>query len=319
MASIKHPEIYQGFHQHQAYFEGWYFKLVSPDKKTSLALIPGISLAKDDPHAFVQVFYVKHDTKPMLKNAYIRFDVKEFVANPKVFHVGIGMNQFSFRHIHLDIRQPDITIQGDMLIENITPINQGFLNPTIMGPFAYLPRMECCHGVLSLGHDFKGKFIIDGQSIDFTGGRGYLEKDWGRSFPSHYVWMQGNHFAEKETSFFFSYANIPYLGLRFQGLICHLYLQGQHYRFATYNGAKVVSEMLSEKLAEYVLKKGKYRLKIIGKMDDVVSLPSPKLGKMDHAIKEGLSGQISIWLMKGKTVIYQGETNLSGIEIMKKK
>ncbi|MCK7537696.1 MAG: tocopherol cyclase family protein [Marinilabiliales bacterium] len=29
---------------------------------------------------------------------------------------------------------------------------------------------------------------------DFSGGRGYIEKDWGHSFPSAYVWMQSNHF-----------------------------------------------------------------------------------------------------------------------------
>jgi hypothetical protein len=39
---------------------------------------------------------------------------------------------------------------------------------------------------------------------------------------------------------------------------------------------------------------------------------------MDHTIKEGLSGQILIWLMKGKTIVYQGQTTLAGIEIMKK-
>jgi len=318
MANINQPEIYQGFNRTQAYFEGWYFKLVSADQQTSLALIPGISLAKKDPHAFVQVFLVRHGDKPSLKTDYVRFPIDQFIADRKQFHVSVGMNQFSFTHLHLDIRQANLTVLGDLQIENITPINKGFLNPSIMGPFAYLPNMECSHGVLSLQHFFKGKLTIDGQVIDFTGGKGYLEKDWGTSFPSHYVWIQGNHFAEPNTSLFFSYANIPYLGLRFQGLISHLYLDGKHYRFATYNGGKVISEILSDRQAEYVIKKGPYRLKLIGRIDDVVSLPSPKLGKMDHTIKEGLSGHVSVWLMKGKTVLYQGETNLAGIEIMKK-
>jgi tocopherol cyclase len=319
MKQFTRPEIYQGFHRQNNYFEGWYFKLVSADKRTSLALIPGISLAKKDPHAFIQVFLVKHGENPTLLNEYIRFSVDQFVADPKDFHVSIGMNQFSFTHLHLDIRQANLTLMGDLQILNITPINRGFLNPSIMGPFAYLPAMECSHGVLSLNHTFKGKLNINGEAIDFTGGKGYLEKDWGTSFPSHYVWMQGNHFSEPDTSFFFSYANIPYLGLRFQGLISHLYLGGKHYRFATYNGGKIISEILSERQAEYVIKKGDYRLKIIGRIDQVVNLPSPKLGRMDQTIKEGLSGQVLLWLMKGKTVLYQGETTLAGIEIMKKK
>jgi hypothetical protein len=318
MNKANQPEIYQGFNKTQAYFEGWYFKLVSPDQKISIALIPGISLAKNDPHAFVQVFVVHHGDKPTLKNVYIRYGVKEFVPAKDRFYVAVGMNQFSLQHLHLDLKQENFHLKGDLQIINPTPLNQGFLNPSIMGPFAYLPKMECYHGVLSLLHTFKGKLELNGSVIDFTGGKGYLEKDWGSSFPSAYVWMQGNHFPEKNTSFFFSYANIPYLGLRFQGLIAHLYLEGKHYRFATYNGGRVASELIGKNQVEYVLKRGAYRLRIVGSVEDVVNLPSPKFGKMDHTIKEGLSGQILIWLMKDKTIVYQGQTSLAGIEIMKK-
>jgi hypothetical protein len=311
------PEIYQGFYRTQAYFEGWYFKLVTKDLRYSLALIPGISLAKKDPHAFVQVFLVKHGKKPTLSNEYIRFPVQEFIAERDQFRVAIGMSQFSFDHVHLDLHAPTMTIQGDLQFSQRVPLNQGFLNPSIMGPFAYLPKMECYHGVLSLLHFAKGSITVNGELIDFTDGKGYLEKDWGTSFPSNYVWLQGNHFPEKETSFFFSYANIPYLGLRFQGLIAHLYLHGEHHRFATYNGGKVVSEILSPNHVEYVIKKGSYRLRIVADVQDVVALPSPKEGRMDQTIKEGLSGQILIWFMKGKTILYQGQTSMAGIEIMR--
>lgn len=319
MSNIHKPEIYQGFGKTQQYFEGWYFKLVSKDKLTSIAFIPGISLAKKDPHAFVQVFLVRHGVKPTLKNVYIRYPTSEFIPQKDQFNVAVGMNQFSLEHLHLDLKQEAFVIKGDLQLLNPTPLNTGFLNPSIMGPFAYVPNMECYHGVISLLHTFKGSLNINGEIIDFTGGKGYLEKDWGTSFPSSYVWMQGNHFPEKDTSFFFSYANIPFLGFTFQGLICHLYLHGKHYRFATYNGGRVRSELIEEKQVEYVLSRHGYRLRIVGSIDQVVTLPSPKFGKMDHTIKEGLSGEVLIWLMKGKTIVYQGKTTLAGIEIMKKK
>ncbi|MEZ4893124.1 MAG: tocopherol cyclase family protein [Saprospiraceae bacterium] len=38
---------------------------------------------------------------------------------------------------------------------------------------------------------------INGEELDFTGGKGYMEKDWGRSFPSAYFWMQTNHFRSR--------------------------------------------------------------------------------------------------------------------------
>lgn len=317
MNQANRPEIYQGFNRTSRYFEGWYFKLVSKDLSHSIALIPGISLAKNDPHAFIQVFVVRHGKTPSLENLYLRFQTRDFIPAKDRFHVAIGMNQFSLSHLHLDVKEGNFQLKGDIQILNPTPLNQGFLNPSIMGPFSYLPRMECYHGVISLIHTFKGVLELNGQSIDFTGGKGYIEKDWGTSFPSAYVWMQGNHFPEKQTSFFFSYANIPYLGLRFQGLICHFLLEGKHYRFATYNGGKVISELIHDRQVEYVLKKGAYRLRVVATIDEVVSLPSPKLGRMDHTIKEGLSGTILVWLMKGKTILYQGQTSLAGVEIMK--
>ncbi|WP_243392439.1 MULTISPECIES: tocopherol cyclase family protein [unclassified Mesotoga] len=30
--------------------------------------------------------------------------------------------------------------------------------------------------------------------IDLTGGKGYIEKDWGRSLPDAWIWMQSNNF-----------------------------------------------------------------------------------------------------------------------------
>ncbi|QII81181.1 hypothetical protein G7057_00970 [Jeotgalibaca arthritidis] len=45
-------------------------------------------------------------------------------------------------------------------------------------------------------------------------GKGYIEKDWGRSFPKNYIWIQSNHFNDNQRSLFFSYAHIPYRRLK---------------------------------------------------------------------------------------------------------
>ena len=46
-----------------------------------------------------------------------------------------------------------------------------------MGPFAFVPFMECYHGIVSMDHIIQGELEIDGVNIDFSNGRGYLEKD----------------------------------------------------------------------------------------------------------------------------------------------
>jgi hypothetical protein len=317
MNQPKHPEIYQGFNQRINYFEGWYFKHVTADQTFSLALIPGIALSKQDPHAFIQAFIVHHGEKPSLTYHYFRFLKEEFIADKRRFFVKIGPNEFSQDQVKLAIHQQGIQLSGALTYRALTPLNQGFLNPSIMGPFAYLPAMECYHGVLSLNHRIEGSIHYQGLRYAFNQGKGYLEKDWGRSFPENYVWIQGNHFEEKDASFFFSYAKIPYLGLKFLGLICHVYVRGKHYRFATYNGTKVTKEKLTKTTAQYQLKKGQLRLTIRAEVDHVAELASPKDGLMDHVIKEGLSGRVSIILKEKNQSLFEGESTSAGIEIMR--
>ena len=311
------PEIYQGFGQKKRYFEGWYFKHVTADQSFSLALIPGISLSKKDPHAFVQAFLVYQGEKPHLDYHYFRFPNSDFSADKKKFHVQVGTNTFSFNHSHIDLKNEDVHLCGDFNYQGRVPLPKNIVNPSIMGPFAYLPAMECYHGVLSLQHSMTGSLTVNDEVIDFTNGKGYLEKDWGRSFPENYVWVQANHFQEDNVSFFFSYAKIPYLGLKFLGLISHVYLAGQHYRFATYNGAKVLQEVLTQNSGHYVIKKGSLTLEFEATIDRVASLKSPKLGTMDHQIKEGLSGRVSLRLKKGKRLMYEGVSSSAGIEFMR--
>ena len=51
-----------------------------------------------------------------------------------------------------------------------------------MGWFAWVPRMECYHGVLGFDHAVQGHIAVDGNTLDFNDGRGYIEKDWGYAF-----------------------------------------------------------------------------------------------------------------------------------------
>ncbi len=88
-----------------------------------------------------------------------------------------------------------------------------------MGWYAFVPFMECYHAVIGFDHPLEGKININGNEIDFTGGRGYIEKDYGKSFPSYYIWMQSNHFETEEISVMASVAKIPWLGSSFDGFV----------------------------------------------------------------------------------------------------
>ncbi len=166
-------------------------------------------------------------------------------------------------------------------------------------------------------HGLHGQLILNDETIDFDGGKGYIEKDWGRSFPSAYVWMQSNHFDIQGTSLMFSYADIPFLGMHFKGLIANFLYNGKEYRFATYNFAKIIREDIKSGSVTYQLKKGRLILEINAISDHQIGLASPRDGKMVEQIKEGLSGIIHVRLVRGKTLITEDIGRYAGIEIMK--
>lgn len=50
-----------------------------------------------------------------------------------------------------------------------------------MGPFSYIPFMECNHSILSMKSSANGLININDKEIKFNNGIGYIEKDWGYS------------------------------------------------------------------------------------------------------------------------------------------
>ncbi len=309
----KHPELFQGNKKTDHYFEGWYYKLVSYDLKTSVAFIPGISINKSDPHAFIQVFISSNNH---IETHYIRYESNQFTYSHDSFMVQIEKQLFTKNKIEIDIENKGIQIYGLVTLNEHTPIKKNLYAPNIMGPFAYLPFMECNHAVISMQSLVLGEIIINGDAIDFNYGKAYLEKDWGKSFPKDYIWLQSNHFEDNDTSLMFSYATIPFMGLSFKGLIVNLVYQDKEYRFSTYNFAKIIKKEIGDQSVDFIIKRGLYKLHIYAKKDKEIELKSPLLGTMSQTIKEGLSGIIKIKLYKKDVLIYEDVGQNSGIEIM---
>jgi len=318
MNKRKNPVLFQGNKKHNHYFEGWYYKIVSSDKKTTIALIPGISLHEEDTHAFIQVFISSKESEDTLQTDYIRFSYEDFSFQDDPFLITIEDNFFSLEQLSINIKTTTVSLKGTLDITNLTPLKSSIYAPNIMGPFAYFPKMECFHGIVSMTHKLKGKLVFNQKTINFDNSKGYIEKDWGTSFPKEYVWMQSNHFQDESISFMFSYASIPFMRMSFNGLIVVLYHNKREYRFSTYQFAKVIKETLSEKEAYYQIKQGKYLCEIHAKTDKGVLLTSPIHGEMKNAIKEGLSGLISIKLYHRGSLVLQDIGLYAGIELMKK-
>jgi tocopherol cyclase len=112
-----------------------------------------------------------------------------------------------------------------------------------------------------------------------------------------------------------SVADIPFLGMTFEGVIAQLDVAGKSIRIATYLGARKVK--LSRTTAGFFLEliQGTMRLSIEAKIDETGDLKAPKLGSMLHTIKEGLGGTIYVRLTKKDKLIWEDESRHCGIEI----
>jgi tocopherol cyclase len=314
---IIHPELYQGAKKKKNYFEGWYYKMVTKDLRHSVAFIPGISKNPEDPHAFIQMFLTSSDDKETgLLTDYVRFGPDDFSFDDTPFKVMIKDNTFSKDALDIHLKTAHGDVSGSFSFTGITPINTSLLVPNVMGPFGYLGFMECYHGIISMTHTITGTLRIGEKTITFDEGKGYIEKDWGKSFPESYIWIQSNHFKDPKTSLLVSYATIPFLGFSFKGLITNLLIGGREYRFATYNGAKVIDFETGDRHVLITMRKGPYRLDVKAEMTSSVDLASPRNGKMIETIKEGLSGTVTFSLSKKGHILHEDTGTSAGIEIM---
>lgn len=317
---IKDDMLFQGNLNKKNYFEGWYYKQVSSDKKTSLSFIPGISLNPKDSHSFIQYILIenKEGKEKETHTGYLRFELDDFSVSNKPFRVQIGSSVFTEDFVQIDFEDAFYHFKGKIELADFYTIERRLYSPTIMGPFAYIPKMQCYHGVISMSHDLSGEIKINNEKVDFNNGLGYIEKDWGNAFPKKYIWLHSNHFSDKSTSLFFSVALIPFYFTEFEGFIVNLVYQRKEYRFATYNQSTIEVIEINEGYAHLHLENKKASLEIKAQITNQGKLIAPtKDGKMMKSIKEGISGKIDLKLIDKETgEQYKDTGENAGVEIV---
>ena len=296
------------------YFEGWYYKHVTPDENTVICFIPGVSISHEKTKSFIQVNYAQRmgDTWDQTTD-WVDCDAPQIRDEP--FGLRLGGCRFSRDGVSIAYRGKRIQVLGELRFHNSIAPPASRWAPTLMGPFSNLPGLECIHSVISLSHTIEGLLTINGKPVEFSRGKGYIEKDWGSSFPRRYVWMQSNHFA-REGSLFFSWADIPMLGMYFRGYIAHLYYQGVHHRYATYTRGKCKLRH-NEHTVDVVLTNGNSELTISAEQTVGAELIAPYHGKMIQTIKEGLYGRLAFRLKQiGESATLTDQTETAGVEFV---
>ena len=311
---ITDPCLFQGkkyLKMSKNYFEGWYFK--TSNKTSSISFIPGVSISGDNKNAFIQVITDE-------KSYYVNYDINDFSFCDDPFLIKIGDNYFSDDIIHIDINDINqkLAIYGEIKYFDSINIKSSWRSPNIMGIFSYIPSMECNHAIISMRNKANGYICVNDQVFDFIDSIGYIEKDWGYSFPKNYVWCQANNFKDSDSSFMLAIADIPFKFFEFRGIICSLIVENKEFRFATYNLAKLLNFEINNNSLNITLKKGSYTVEIKSNPNLGCRLIAPVDGKMQKDIIESVLASTSLVLKKKKKIIFSDTSTNCGLEIVSK-
>ena len=247
----------------KGYFKGWYFKCAAGDK--TIAFIPAYHYSNNSKTASLQII-----TDDRALN--IPFDALEYREKP--LYIKTGNCIFSNEGILLDFQNDSLKLEGKLKFDGCCPIRYD-----IMGPFKFVPFMQCRHSVYSMRHKINGQITVNGQRFEFVNGTGYIEGDRGYSFPSRYIWTQCSF---ENNSLMLSEADIPLSGFHFTGIIGIVLLGGKEYRIATYLGAKIKNI----KSNTVTVKQGNFELTARLLEKNALPLAAPINGSMCRTIHE---------------------------------
>lgn len=272
-------------------FYGWYLKCQS-DTQT-LAVIPAIHSAGRKRTCSIQII-TDHDAWT------VTFPADVFRRTKR--NIFIGENRFGEKGIRLAIHTSQLNIKGKLDFGMLCPLKYD-----IMGPFTFVPFMECRHSVWSMRHSVRGNVHINGQKYSFHNAWGYWEGDRGRSFPKEYIWTQC---CFPGGALMLSVADIPMAGIHFTGVIGAVLWQGKEYRMATYLGARVVQ--IQRNMVQVI--QGDLELDIQMLKTSECPLKAPTEGNMVRTIHESAACHVFYQFCKKNCTLFAIETDRASLE-----
>ena len=275
----------------RSYFCGWYYRCQSNNQ--TLAIIPSIHKIKERNFCTIQLIT---DTNTF----HAQFPYDNF--NKDGDEIRIGNNRFGRSGVSLDIHSPGFCVEGSVQFGAFTPIKYA-----IMGPFQYVPFMQCRHSVYSMRHRVDGEIQINDVPYVFHNVIGYMEGDRGYSFPKEYVWTQCSFTGG---ALMLSVADIPLGKLHFTGVIGIVLLYGKEYRLATYTGAKAVNI----KDGEIIVKQGRFCLTVKQLGLPGHPLQAPVVGDMTRTIHEHPSCKVYYRFTDGAATLLDFEAPNAAFE-----
>lgn len=274
----------------------WYYNLIDPKKETLMEIEIG---RKNE--AGNSEYYMLIESNEKAFTREIKF-IPEMVkwGNEEIC---LGNSSFNMQHINLDLEEEGYYIKGNISFTGIIGTNKSRWQSGIMGPFRYWPFLNSYHEVASLTQQVSGTVTVNGKTIDFDYGKGYMEKEWGKQHPKAWIWAQCNHFKENDIALMAGVARMPFLWEYYTTFSVPVYYNGRLEIFSTYNGGQIAKLYRYKGYVHLIItqKSKVLDLKIYG--EDEVELVSAYSSHRIRDVYQCPMAKIEIKLMQSNQII----------------
>jgi tocopherol cyclase len=210
MLKILKPTTLRGNLERNTYFEGWFQKIYSKEYNSSFVIIYGYATRNsEDTFGFIQILFPNNATEVSY------FNRNEFSCDQDHHIIRMGENTLTTEFIQINTN--DVNIRLNFLNNHVT---RTFKNS--MGYNYFIPNLPCYHAVLNTGHLVSGEIKQKDKRFIIENELGYLEKNWGTSFPKTYYWLHALDPNDPQVSLLFSRAEIEWMGKKFIRHLGHL-------------------------------------------------------------------------------------------------
>lgn len=314
-SSLFNPEFYRG-QLKRNFFEGWYYKIVDKKNEHSIVFIPGYLKEKAalNNHSFMQVLIGK-----TAKTHYLRFGIDSFHLNHESYEITIDKNRFSLRDAYLNYYDQQLHIIGHLSFYDLVSLPKRKLLPVSIGELSLLPLLDSHTQVLCLNGKVDGKVYISNEEVDFSNGKIYIGKLWGKHFPSPYLWLQGNSFEAAETAFACTLATYRKFRMTKTKLFATVVHENNYYEFSIRNRTQYFIKQDQNQLM-LTLKNEDYQLQVSCALDDetFIICHRPHKNILESGAQTNIVVPIRIELydLLKERIIFSGLSQMGGIELI---
>ncbi len=300
---------FQGSRKSKAYFEGWYIRLSSDRHGWNCSLIPGIAIdPKGETHAFLQFIESSGSSH------YMAYPREAFKLNPEKLCIQFEGNIISEERIYVDLTSRGLSLKIDLVGSDLPRFSDRFHAMNVMGILGQMPQLPCYHHLIHMDLPVNGHISWSGNTYNFKNASAYMEKDWGRSFPSTWHWIQRSSFQDCEGVLSAVASHVPFGKLKVPAGMAALQIDGEQYFWSSAWGHTWNFDS-GEKRSIYRFLNARHILELEVEAGVSAPLIAPIKGAMERTIYESINSSVHLQVRQtGGRTIHESRTQNAGYE-----